>query len=228
VIDLAIEVAAKAHQDQFRKGTDIPYITHPLAVGIILAKSGCSDEVIAAGILHDTLEDTKLTLEEIIDKFGDTVAGIVEGASEPDKSLPWEERKQHTIDFVKEAPQDVKFVVLADKLHNIKSIAADYRRIGEKVWERFNEVKGKQEWYYQGLVRAMHDISAGKATKPSTGSSKRRLRRFSEARADGGVGLETRSDRAALGTAIKLNIQRGGWIPKGRKGQRTKEDLNVC
>ena len=87
MIDLAIEVAAKAHQNQVRKGTDIPYITHPLAVGIILAKAGCSDEVIVAGILHDTLEDTPLTLDCIQETFGPRVASIVKGASEPDRSL---------------------------------------------------------------------------------------------------------------------------------------------
>ncbi len=91
--DLAVEVAVKAHQKQSRKGTDTPYITHPLAVGIILAKAGCSDDVIIAGILHDTVEDTPITLDYIGDTFGNKVAGIVKGASEPDKSLPWEERK---------------------------------------------------------------------------------------------------------------------------------------
>ena len=65
MINLALEVAARAHDGQFRKGTDIPYITHPFAVGILLLKSGCSEEVVMAGLLHDTLEDTSLTVEEI-------------------------------------------------------------------------------------------------------------------------------------------------------------------
>jgi (p)ppGpp synthase/HD superfamily hydrolase len=80
MIDLAIEVAAKAHENQFRKGTDIPYITHPLAVGLILAKAGCSDDVIIAGILHDTVEDTSITLDYIRDTFGNKVSTIVKGA----------------------------------------------------------------------------------------------------------------------------------------------------
>ena len=107
MIDLAIEVAVKAHQNQFRKGTDITYITHPLAVGIMLAKAGCSDEVIIAGILHDTVEDTPATLDYIKDTFGEEVSLIVNGASEPDKSLPWEERKSHTQDFLKGASREV-------------------------------------------------------------------------------------------------------------------------
>ena len=96
MIDLAIEVAAKAHQRQVRKETDIPYITHPLSVGIILAKAGCCDDVIIAGILHDTVEDTSITLDYIRETFGAKVASIAEGCSEPDKSLAWEDRKRHT------------------------------------------------------------------------------------------------------------------------------------
>jgi (p)ppGpp synthase/HD superfamily hydrolase len=74
MIDLAIEVAVRAHQNQVRKGTDIPYITHPIAVGIILAKAGCPDEIVVAGILHDTVEDTKVTLDNVREKFGENRA----------------------------------------------------------------------------------------------------------------------------------------------------------
>ena len=98
LIDLAIEVAIIAHQKQVRKGTDIPYITHPLAVGIILAQTGCSEEVITAGILHDTVEDTNITLDDLRDQFGEKVSTFVKGASEPDRALPWEDRKRHTTD----------------------------------------------------------------------------------------------------------------------------------
>ena len=163
MIDMAIEVAAKAHQNQFRKGTDIPYITHPLAVGIILAKAGCSDDVIIAGILHDTVEDTSITLDYIRDTFGNKVSTIVEVVSEPDKSLAWEERKQHTLNFLEGAPPEVRFVALADKLNNIRAIASDYVEMGEEFWERFNRGKDAQKWYYQGLVQALRDDSADEA-----------------------------------------------------------------
>ena len=163
MIHLAIEVATKAHQNQVRKGTDIPYITHPLAVGIILAQAGCSDEVIIAGILHDTVEDTPITLDYLRNTFGKNVSIIVEGASEPNKSLPWEERKSHTHNFLKTAFLDIKYVALADKLHNIRAIASDYMKIGEALWEKFNRGKDNQKWYYQGLVQALSDDSADKA-----------------------------------------------------------------
>lgn len=165
LIDVAIEVAVKAHQNQVRKGTDIPYITHPLAVGILLAKAGCSDEIIIAGILHDTVEDTSITLNDLHDMFGKKVSDIVKGASEPDKSLKWEERKSHTHDFLKAASREVKFVALVDKLNNIRAIASDYVEIGEALWERFNRGKDAQKWYYQGLVQALRDDSADEAYK---------------------------------------------------------------
>jgi len=119
MIDLAIEVAVKAHQNQVRKETEAPYITHPLAVGIILAKAGCSDDVIIAGILHDTVEDTEITLDTIRKKFGEKIASIVKRVSKPNKSLPWEERKGHTLNYLKTTPLAVRLVACANKLHNI-------------------------------------------------------------------------------------------------------------
>ena len=88
MIKSAIEVAVRAHEGQVRKGTQTPYIIHPLSVGIILAKAGAPDEVIIAGILHDTIEDTPVTCEQVRGTFGGTIANLVKGASESDKSLP--------------------------------------------------------------------------------------------------------------------------------------------
>jgi len=155
MIDLAIEVAVRAHQNQVRKGTDIPYITHPMAVGIILAKAGCSDEIIVAGILHDTVEDTPITLDYIRDIFGKKVSMLVEGASEPDKSLPWEERKEHMVNYLKTAPLAVRLVAYADKLHNIRTIVTEHEKIGNQVWERFRKGRSDQEGYYRGLVDSL-------------------------------------------------------------------------
>ena len=163
MIALAIEVAVRAHQNQVRKGTDIPYVIHPLAVGIILAKAGCSDDVIIAGILHDTVEDTSITLDYLQNIFGEKVSTIVEGVSEPDKSLPWEERKRHTHDFLKRASPEVKFVALADKLNNISATVSDYLKTGEELWKRFNRGREAQKWYYQGLVQVLRDDSADEA-----------------------------------------------------------------
>ena len=162
-IEKAIQLAAIAHRGQKRKGTDIPYITHPFGVGVLLCRAGCPEEVVIAGILHDTIEDTTLTLAEIRGEFGERVASTVEACSEPDKSLPWEERKRHTLEFLNSAPNDVRFVALADKLNNVRAISSDYRENGEGFWERFNRGKEDHKWYYQGLVAALKDDSGDQA-----------------------------------------------------------------
>ncbi|WLR51330.1 HD domain-containing protein [Bacillus tianshenii] len=154
LIDSAVEFAAVAHDKQYRKSTNIPYISHPVAVGFMLQALGCSEEVVAASILHDVIEDTPYTKEGIEDKFGKHVANLVEGASEQDKSLSWEERKQHTIEQLKHASLELKYVVLGDKIHNLKSIVAAFEQEGEQVWERFKRGKAKQQWYYQSIYNA--------------------------------------------------------------------------
>jgi ribosomal protein S18 acetylase RimI-like enzyme len=157
VIEIALRTAADAHRNQCRKGTDIPYIAHPVAVGMILMKAGYSDTIVAAGILHDTVEDTALTLQDIERDFGPMIAEIVAGCSEPDKSLSWEDRKKHTIEFLKNASSNIRAVACADKLDNIRSIIKDYEQLGDEVWKRFNRGKNEQEWYYRNIVNSLSD-----------------------------------------------------------------------
>jgi (p)ppGpp synthase/HD superfamily hydrolase len=155
IIEKALQIASQAHEGQYRKHTKIPYITHPVAVGMILLKAGYGEEIIAAGILHDTVEDTQLSLRDIEATFSEKIALIVAGCSEPDKSLSWEERKEHTIEFLKTASEDIRAVACADKLHNIKSIMRDFEKVGEEVWERFNRGRNQQEWYYRNIVASL-------------------------------------------------------------------------
>lgn len=154
-IEKAIIFAARAHHDQLRKRGDIPYITHPFAVAFILQKHGCSRDVVIAGLLHDTVEDTPVTLEDIEREFGSKVAALVRGCSEPDRSASWEIRKQHTIDYVRTAPFDIKLVVCADKLHNVSCVLREYREIGDRVWERFRRGYDQQKWYYTSMVESL-------------------------------------------------------------------------
>lgn len=155
IVEKALAIASKSHEGQYRKKTDIPYITHPVGVGMMLLKYGYSEEIVAAGILHDTVEDTPLTLEEIKREFGAAIAEIVEGCSEPDKSQSWKDRKEHTIEFLKTASRDIRAVACADKLHNIRSIIRDYEHEGEEVWSRFNAGKEQQKWYYTNVVESL-------------------------------------------------------------------------
>jgi len=155
LVDLAIETALKFHAGRQRKGTVVPYVVHPLAVGIILAGAGCSDQVIAAGILHDTLEDTPITVDEIQDMFGHKVASLVVACSEPDKSLPWAIRKQDFIASMKNAPLDVRVITCADKLHNLRSMVRDLEALGDDLWKRFNRGREEQAWYYEKLAEIL-------------------------------------------------------------------------
>ncbi|WP_348981345.1 HD domain-containing protein [Bacillus sp. DNRA2] len=124
-------------------------------MGMLLQKAKCSDEVIAAGILHDTLEDTNTTYEELEKQFGTRIAKLVRAASEIDKSLPWQERKQHTIDQLKSAYLEEIQVITADKLHNLKSIQEDLEQYGTDIWKRFNAGKRDQHWYYASIVKSL-------------------------------------------------------------------------
>ncbi len=160
----AIEFAAKAHSGHFRKGTRIPYIIHPLGVAKILIDHGCSEEVVVAGILHDTVEDTPITPEDIRRSFGERVAQLVRDVSEPNKSDTWENRKRHTIEHLKTAPRDVLLVSLADKLDNIRAIRDDYAKLGDSLWPRFNRPKESQKWYYRSLAEVFCSCTADSLT----------------------------------------------------------------
>jgi len=154
-IENAIIFATKAHNGQFRKKTKIPYITHPFMVACLLMKEQCSEEVIIAGLLHDLVEDTPVTLQQIEAEFGKKVAGIVSACTEPDGRLTWEERKESTIQKLRNAPEEVKYVACADKLHNISSMIADYQKCGDRLWKRFHRGYDKQQWYYRSMVKSL-------------------------------------------------------------------------
>lgn len=153
-IEEAIEVAAEAHQGQYRKGTHTPYITHPYAVGLILMEAGCTEAVIIAGILHDTVEDTDLTLKFIRERFGDAIADIVDGCSE-NKALRWRARKTERIEALRTATPEVCIVTCADKLHNLRTIISEYDVIGDAVWDRFHGGVEDQAWYYRSILGAI-------------------------------------------------------------------------
>lgn len=156
LIDAALKFAATAHASQRRKGTDVPYIVHPVGVMLVLLQHGEADiELLAAALLHDTVEDTGTTLAELRARFGERVAAIVEGCSEPDKSATWEHRKQHTIEHLRTAPREVQLVSAADKLHNLRSLMADEAEQGEGLWRRFKRGREATGWYYRAIVASL-------------------------------------------------------------------------
>lgn len=159
MINEAIIFATNAHRNQVRKGNGTPYILHPLEAGVIVSQIKYDEELIVAAFLHDVVEDTEVSIRTIEEKFGKRVAELVNIESE-DKSKSWRERKQHTIEhLMAESNQDVKIVTLGDKLSNIRAMYRDYSKIGDKLWERFNEKdKNMHRWYYTGLAKALYSL----------------------------------------------------------------------
>jgi (p)ppGpp synthase/HD superfamily hydrolase len=149
----ALRFADDAHSGQFRKGSRVPYLIHPLNVARILLDHGCSDELAVAALLHDTVEDTEVTVEEIRTIFGDPVARLVEFATEPDHLWTWEKRKEHTLRLLGSGETQALLLSVADKLDNIRSIRQDLELFGEKAWERFKRPRVKQRWFYESLSR---------------------------------------------------------------------------
>jgi len=164
LITNAINFATKKHYGQLRKGTTIHYITHPIDVMQILQNEGCSEIVIAAGVLHDVLEDTNTTHEELLKYFGEDIFNLVAAESE-DKSKTWKERKQATINSLDNATQNIKMICFADKLSNLRSMATDLKSVDEKLWDRFKAPKEEIEWYYRGVFSKMNDLSHTKIYK---------------------------------------------------------------
>jgi len=154
----AITFAARKHHGQFRKATDIPYIAHPMEVMQILIENNCEEKVIIAGLLHDTLEDTETTPDEISTNFGSKILKIVQSETE-DKSKSWTDRKLAAVEHIRTASIESKLVCCADKLANLRSIYADLKTVGEKVWERFNAEKSQIQKYYENMLAAIADIS---------------------------------------------------------------------
>ena len=157
LLEKAIHFATSKHAGQLRKGTKVPYIVHPLETMNILRSMNADTNLLIAGLLHDTVEDTDTSIEEITGIFGTDVAALVGGHSE-DKSKTWEERKTHAIKELADARRRMKILVMADKVSNLRSMAADYRVVGDKLWSRFNAPVEKQAWYYSGIQDSLWDM----------------------------------------------------------------------
>lgn len=161
----AVIFAIEKHKGQKRKGTDYPYIVHPLEVLSILADMKMDREVLIAGVLHDVVEDTDTSLDQIRAMFGDFVAALVSGHTD-DKTLPWKERKVKALADLANATFEVKCVTMADKLSNLRAIARDYRAMGDKVWDKFTAPKEEQAWYYAAGIDALDDMMNYDETRP--------------------------------------------------------------
>lgn len=165
ILDKAISYAVAAHAGTERRGKGFPYIIHPLEALTIVSSLTTDQELLAAAVLHDVVEDTDCTLEQIRDEFGDRVAEIVESESDPkeDSSSPkasWRERKIAGLERLTYASMDSKIVAMGDKLSNMRTIAQDYTNIGDKLWSRFHAPNGIKDyaWRYRALAGALAEL----------------------------------------------------------------------
>jgi len=165
LVDRAILFATNAHAGTERRGKGFPYIVHPLEAMSIVATITKDPELLAAAVLHDTVEDTSVTIEDIRREFGDRVAGLVEaesdsflkGVSEEDS---WHDRKQSAITRLANAPYDAKVVAIGDKLSNLRAIWRDYFEKGDELWKIFHaKDRADHEWHYRGLMYAMRELA---------------------------------------------------------------------
>ena len=155
------------HRGHLRKGTDTPYVSHLVSVAALVMEHGGSEDEAIGALLHDAIEDRsgddpEGMKRDIVGRFGQPVLDIVIGCSDAesqrekdrengDRAL-WRERKEAYLAHLRTAPRPVRLVSMADKLHNARAILADYRRIGERLWERFNGGRDGVLWYYRALV----------------------------------------------------------------------------
>jgi len=171
LLDKAIIFATQAHKGVPRKGSITPYILHPMEAAAIVATMTTDIEIIAAAVLHDTVEDNKsIGLEDIEREFGFRVKCLVAAESEEkedDEVGSWTRRKQATLDFLRDkATEEEKIITLGDKLSNIRAIYNDYLKDGDKLWERFNQKdKEMQGKYYKGIEKELESLSGYPAYK---------------------------------------------------------------
>lgn len=164
-VEQALRFAAKKHGTQVRKGTEVPYLTHLASVTLILARAGFDDEeVLAAALLHDALEDADVTADEIIERFGRRVAELVAVASEikcdaSGAKRPWRSRKEEHLARVTGESVEGRAIVLADKLHNLGTLLDDLAGDPAEVWSRFNSSPEEQFWYYKSVYDAIGEAT---------------------------------------------------------------------
>lgn len=165
LLDRAIIFAVNAHHNTERRGKGFPYIVHPMEAVEIVATITPDQELLAAAALHDTIEDTDVTYEQLREVFGERIANLVhaesdqftEGVTEEDS---WHDRKQAAIDRLAAAPYEAKIVAMGDKLSNMRAIWRDYQMKGDELWKIFHCTDKKaHEWHYRGLATSLSELS---------------------------------------------------------------------
>jgi (p)ppGpp synthase/HD superfamily hydrolase len=157
--DEALAFTSQVHRLQARKGGAIPYLAHLLAVTALVLEYGGDEDTAIAALLHDTVEDQGglPMLERVRAAFGSRIAAIVMEVSdnEGDPKPPWKKRKQDFIDSIPRLSPEARLIALADKLHNVRSTIAEFRRVGDGVWAHFHGRRDGTLWYYREVLSAL-------------------------------------------------------------------------
>lgn len=156
LLEKAFRMALQGHASQKRKGEDTPYITHPVGVALILARHGFDEEVIAAGLTHDLVEDTTYTEKDLREGLGDTVTDIVISVTNS-ATLPWKDKKEAYIVSVKEGSVGAKAVSVADKIHNAESLIARHDEVGPALWLDFNASREDKLWFEDAMLSMLKE-----------------------------------------------------------------------
>lgn len=159
LLERAMRIAADAHRHHHRKGSDLPYITHPASVALLLLRAGIADdEILAAALLHDVVEDTDCSLSELAEQFPAHVVSLVAAVTErkldhDGRKRSWQERKEEHLRQIAAESWEARAIVLADKLHNLGTMLLDLQS-GHDLWARFNAPRERLVWYYREMVLA--------------------------------------------------------------------------
>lgn len=194
----AFRYAAEKHAGQTRKQSAVPYLSHLMGVASLVLEAGGDEDIAIAALLHDVVEDCggMPRLREIQRQFGPRVARMVEGCTDSfgEPKAEWVERKKDYLGHVKHAESETRLVSAADKLHNVRTILADYRRDGESIWTRFSGKREGTLWYYRALSDefrrrganritgeleiAVRELEQATGVKPESAAGKKRARRI--------------------------------------------------
>lgn len=156
LVEKADALAARAHEGQMRKEAPTPYIAHPRAVAEILKRHSFSDTVVAAALVHDVVEDTNVSLDDLRRELGEEVARLVAPVTHDD-SLSWEDKKSQYIEAVRAAPDEVKAIATADKIHNAQSFIAGYEQQGLDMWKHFNRGRDRKLWFEEAMLAMLQE-----------------------------------------------------------------------
>lgn len=172
LLDRAIVFATKAHSGTLRKKDGIPYILHPMEVASIAGGITTDVEVLTAALLHDTVEDTDVTLDTIKSQFGDRVAALVASETEDKRrdrspAETWMQRKMESLAALRNAVDPgVHVLWLSDKLANMRSFARQYEKEGDRMWKDYNQTDpAQQAWYYRTIEALTSDLKDTNAWK---------------------------------------------------------------